>query len=351
MEALLQPLILAGGVGRRLWPVSTPAHPKQFLSLCGDKTMLQETVARLEGLGAGAPVVICAEAHRFVAAEQLRAAGIAARVMLEPFGRNTAPAIVLSALSARASGDDPVLLVLAADHAIGDAEAFRAAVQVALPLAEAGRLVTFGIVPTRAETGYGYIRRGAARAEGGYDVAAFVEKPDRSRAEGYLADGGYLWNSGMFVFKASALLDEIAQHRPDILAACEATLAASGEDADFFRIDAASFAECPACSIDYAVMEKTELAAVVPLDAGWSDIGSFAALWDLREKDEGGNVLSGSVMAEACSDCLIQSHDRPIVGIGLEGLVVVETGEGLLVAVKDKVQEVEKVVRRLNEAG
>lgn len=348
---MLQPVILAGGSGTRLWPISREERPKQFLSFFGGRSMLEETVLRLEGLRASAPLVVCNDAHRFLAAEQLRGLGGGGTVMLEPVGRNTAPAILLAAMRARAEGGDPLLLVLAADHAMADPGAFRAAVRLALPQAEAGRLVTFGIVPDRPETGYGYIRRGPTVGDGAFQVAAFVEKPDRVTAEGYLAGGEHFWNSGMFLFRASALIEETGRHAPEMVAACERAFAASREDADFLRIDAESFAACPAKSIDYAVMEKTTQAVMVPLDAGWSDIGSFAALWALREKDADGNALSGDVVAVASRNSLVEARSRLVALVGVEDLVVVETGDAVLVARRDRVQEIEAAVRQMKEAG
>jgi mannose-1-phosphate guanylyltransferase len=241
--------------------------------------------------------------------------------------------------------------VLAADHAMADPEAFRVAVRLALPEAEAGRLVTFGIVPDRPETGYGYIRRGAALGDGAFDVAAFVEKPDRATAEGYLAGGEHFWNSGMFLFRAGVLIEETGRHAPEMVAACERAFAASREDADFLRIDPESFAACPANSIDYAVMEKTDRAVMVPLDAGWSDIGSFAALWALRDKDGDGNALSGDVLAVASRNSLVEARSRLVALVGVEDLVVVETGDAVLVARRERVQEIEAAVRQMKEAG
>ena len=345
------PVILAGGAGTRLWPLSRQLNPKQFLALIGDRTMLQETALRLKGM-TSPPVVLCNEEHRFLAAEQLRAAGITdATVVLEPVGRNTAPAAALAALKATGGGDDPLLIVLAADHLIRDVEAFRRAVALAVPLAAEGKLVTFGVVPDRPETGYGYIERGAAIGEGAHAVARFVEKPDAETAERYAAGRAHLWNSGMFLFRASRYLEELTRERPDIVAACREALAGAESDLDFLRIARAAFEACPAVSIDYAVMETTRDAAVVPLDAGWSDIGSWSALWDVREKDSEGNAFKGDVLASGSANTLVQADHRLVAVVGTRDLVVIETKDALLVAHKDKVQEVRDIVEAIEADG
>ncbi|WP_231759523.1 mannose-1-phosphate guanylyltransferase/mannose-6-phosphate isomerase [Microbulbifer elongatus] len=345
------PVILCGGTGSRLWPLSREAYPKQFLSLVGSETMLQATALRLEGLAeVQAPILVCNESHRFAAAEQLQAVGRAAQsILLEPCARNTAPAIALAALAAVENGEDPLLLVLPADHVVGDRSAFQAAVTSATPLAEAGRLVTFGIVPTCAETGYGYIRSGAP-LDGGWEVAEFVEKPDLATAEKYVASGEFNWNSGMFLFRAARYLEELAQHQPEMLERCRAAFAGASRDLDFTRVDADVFARCPADSVDYAVMEKTEAAAVVPMDAGWSDVGSWSALWELAQKDEYGNLLQGDVLTEDASGCLVHGGDRLIGVLGVRDLVVVDTDDALMVADKSRVQDVKKLVAQLKHS-
>ncbi len=351
------PVILAGGAGTRLWPLSRELHPKQFLPLAGPQSMLQETVARLQGLPVQQPLVIANEAHRFLVAEQLRQCGaLAHNVLLEPAGRNTAPAVALAALHATGDGADPLLLVLAADHVIGDVAAFQHAVQTAIALAEAGCLVTFGIVPTAPETGYGYIRQGEPVSTGstvaaGYRVAAFVEKPARQLAEQYLASGNHLWNSGMFLLRASRYLAELGRYRPDILAACRAAMAQPQTDRDFVRVDAASFTACAAESIDYAVMEKTDAAVVVPMNAGWSDVGAFAALWDVLPKDADGNVLRGDVLAHDSQNNLLLSENALVATVGLRDTVVVQTKDAVLVASRDRVQDVKAIVAQLKAAG
>lgn len=345
------PVILCGGTGSRLWPLSREAYPKQFLSLVGSETMLQATALRLEGLAeVQAPILVCNESHRFAAAEQLQAVGRAAQsILLEPCARNTAPAIALAALAAVENGEDPLLLVLPADHVVADRSAFQAAVTSATPLAEAGRLVTFGIVPTCAETGYGYIRSGAP-LDGGWEVAEFVEKPDLATAEKYVASGEFNWNSGMFLFRAARYLEELAQHQPEMLERCRAAFAGASRDLDFTRVDADVFARCPADSVDYAVMEKTEAAAVVPMDAGWSDVGSWSALWELAQKDEYGNLLQGDVLTEDTSGCLVHGGDRLIGVLGVRDLVVVDTDDALMVADKSRVQDVKKLVAQLKHS-
>jgi mannose-1-phosphate guanylyltransferase len=347
---MLLPVILAGGSGTRLWPLSRELFPKQFHALAGKLTMLQETVSKLDGLDCASPLVICNEEHRFIAAEQLRQIGDdGATILLEPAGRNTAPAIALAALYASRSGDDPLLLVLAADHLIRQAERFRESVEKAVPLAEEGKLVVFGVAPDRPETGYGYIRRGAALGENGFTVDRFEEKPDRARAEAYVGDGGYDWNSGMFLFRASVYLAELKRFRPDILEACEQAVASVSQDMDFVRVDGKKFAASPAISIDYAVMEKTADAVMVPLDAGWSDIGSWSALHDVQERDEQGNVLVGDVLALDSRDTLVRAESRLVTVVGVENLVVVETKDAVMVAHRDHVQNVKEMVERLRE--
>lgn len=349
---MLLPVIMAGGSGSRLWPLSRTLYPKQFLSLNSRLTMLQETLRRLEKIEHSPSLIICNEAHRFIVAEQLRKEELKhSGILLEPDGRNTAPAVTLAALQARIMGDDPILLVLAADHEIQDEDGFTQAILKAKVFAENGKLVTFGIVPTTAETGYGYIKTGDRLDGDGYKVAAFVEKPELELAEKYLNDGGYLWNSGMFMFKASTFLNELRQFRPDILTSCEESLEASKQDLDFIRIDNEAFGCCPEESIDYAVMENTSEAVVVPLNAKWSDVGSWSALWEISSKDENGNAVRGDVLLEDSSDSYLYSQHRLIGAVGIKDLVVVETKDAVLVAHKDKVQQVKNIVAQLKKSN
>lgn len=350
---MLFPVIMAGGSGSRLWPLSRQLNPKQFLPLVDAKlSMLQATIQRLTGLEVARPCLICNEEHRFLVAEQLRQLNTqSARIILEPVGRNTAPAIALAALQALQEADDPTLLVLAADHVIQDVEAFHRSVEASIPLAEDGKLVTFGIVPTHPETGYGYIERGEKAGECGFGVARFIEKPDYATAVEYLSDGNFLWNSGMFMFRAQRYLDELERFNPAIFTACCDAMAAGRRDLDFIRVDAKAFASCPADSVDYAVMEKTADAVVMPLDAGWSDIGSWSALWDISNKDQDGNVLKGDVIAHSTANTYIHSDHRLVATVGVSDLVIVETKDAVLVAHKDKVQDVKKIVERINADG
>lgn len=365
-RADIVPIILSGGSGTRLWPLSTAATPKQFLRLLGDKTLFQETVLRSRGLpGLADPIVVCNVAHRRLVAEQLDEIGVGAgAIVLEPAGRNTAPAIAVAALLAlrdrasalgsapetdSAAGADPVLLVLPADHVITDAAAFREAVGAAVGAARAGRLVTFGIVPAHPETGYGYIEQGDSDgdADGQWArVERFVEKPDRATAERYVDSGRYLWNSGMFVFGAGALLAELGRLAPEILAACEQALAGSSVEAGITRLGDA-FLASPSDSIDYAVMEKTDRAAVVPLDAGWSDVGSWAALHDVLAKDGEGNALRGNVATLGVSGSLVIAGSRKIAVIGLDDVVVIESKDALLVVTKEASQRVKEAQAKL----
>ncbi len=361
----ISPVILSGGAGTRLWPLSRELYPKQLLPLVGEQTMLQETLLRLEGLPEmQPPLVVCNEAHRFLVAEQLRAIHIfPAAILLEPVGRNTAPAVAVAALQATATGDDPLLLVLPADHVIRDADALRQAILVAVGPADAGALLTFGIVPKTPETGYGYIKKGANSefriqdSEGDpaklgvFDVAEFVEKPDRQTAEKYLASGNYLWNSGMFLFRASVFLEELSMQAPEMLSACRRAWEGRGSDLDFTRIDTDAFVSCPSDSIDYAIMEKTERAAVVPLDAGWSDVGSWSALWEVGNGSEDGNVRHGDVIDIAVENSYLYADSRLVAAIGLKDVVVVEMPDAVLVAAKDRVQDVKRVVEHLQLLG
>ncbi|WP_371189631.1 mannose-1-phosphate guanylyltransferase/mannose-6-phosphate isomerase [Thalassotalea maritima] len=346
---MIKPVIMAGGSGSRLWPLSRKLLPKQFLKIASDNTMIQETVLRLKGLQVSEPTTICNEEHRFVVAEQLREIDQLGSIILEPVGRNTAPAIALAAFNEVNAGNDPVMLVLAADHVIADVEAFHSAVVNAQALAEAGKLVTFGVVPTHAETGYGYIKRGQQK-DSGIVVDSFVEKPDLETAQQYLASGDYYWNSGMFMFKASRYLEELNKFNPDMYLACQASIKHTAADMDFVRIDANAFAECPDDSIDYAVMEKTDAAVVVSLDANWNDIGSFSAIWDIQEKDENGNVLKGDVLTQGCTNNLVIAESKLVATVGMENTIVVQTKDSILVANKDKVQDVKKIVEQLKSS-
>ncbi|MFL9786810.1 mannose-1-phosphate guanylyltransferase/mannose-6-phosphate isomerase [Vibrio cyclitrophicus] len=345
---MILPIILAGGSGSRLWPMSRAQLPKQFLSLVSNTTMLQDTVHRLRSIPHKPCMFICNEEHRFMLAEQLRQADMPhSGILLEPVGRNTAPAIALAAIQACENGDDPLLLVLAADHVIANPSEFSRCIARAVPLAEKGRLVTFGIVPTSPETGYGYIKQGASIDGYGFAVDAFVEKPDLDAANRYLTSGNYLWNSGMFLFRASRFLEELSKHQPKILSQCQAALDKAKLDLDFIRLDSEAFKACPDDSIDYAVMEKTDSAAVVSLDAGWSDVGSWSALWEVSNKDESGNSLRGDVFTDQTKGSYVIAQDRLVATVGVENLVVVETKDAVLVAHMDKVQDVKNIVNSL----
>ncbi|MDN3679472.1 mannose-1-phosphate guanylyltransferase/mannose-6-phosphate isomerase [Vibrio tapetis subsp. quintayensis] len=356
---MLYPVIMAGGTGSRLWPLSRELYPKQFLKVTGELSMLQQTFTRLEGLEYKAPLLICNEEHRFLAAEQVRIGGFEhSGIILEPVGRNTAPAIGLAALHAlkQVEGTDvePILLVLAADHLIQNQTAFQQSVNQALVHAEAGQLVTFGIVPTAAETGYGYIKRGTPN-DVAFKVDSFVEKPDLSTAKAYLDSDEYYWNSGMFLFKASQYIKELGVHHPEILAACVKAMNATQDDLDFVRVDKRAFEECPSNSIDYAVMEPvcapegSGKLVVVPMDAGWSDVGSWSALWDVSEKDSQNNVHRGDVLAVKSSNNYIHAENKMIATIGIDNLVVVETKDAILVADKAQVQDVKSIVQQLKD--
>ena len=345
------PVILSGGAGTRLWPLSRELYPKQFLPLAGEHSLLQQTVLRLTGLpDLAPPLVVCNEEHRFLVAEQLRAANVqGAEILLEPAGRNTAPAVALAALHVQARhGDDALLLVLPSDHVIADDAAFRRAVQAGVAAAQAGGLVTFGVQPTRPETGYGYIRTGAALDAGAArQVAAFVEKPDAERAAQYLASGEYLWNGGMFLLGAGSYLGELKRHAPAIADACEAAFDDVRADLDFVRVRREAFLASPSDSIDYAVMERTDRAAVVALDAGWSDVGSWDALLDVQPRDAAGNVISGDVLVDKVSGSLIRSEGRLVAALGVKDLVIVETADAVLVADRAHAQDVKRLVERL----
>jgi mannose-1-phosphate guanylyltransferase/mannose-6-phosphate isomerase len=340
----LYPVILSGGSGTRLWPLSREHYPKQLLCLTGEGTLLQQTVRRLDGMDAVAdPLLVCNEEHRFLVAEQIRGIGKrATQIILEPAGRNTAPAATLAALALTRRESDALMLVMPADHVIRDVNAFQRAIRDGIQLAERGMLVTFGVVPTAPETGYGYIRRGE-----GNKVARFVEKPDLATAQGYLQSGDYLWNSGIFLMRVDVWLGEIERCRPDILRACRAAYDQGKQDADFYRADAQPFAGCPSDSIDYAVMEKTTHAEVVPLDSGWSDIGAWAALWQVGDQDSAGNVLQGDVLTHATRNALVIAQHRLVATVGLDDVIVVETADAVLVAHKNQSQNVREIVEQL----
>ncbi len=348
---MIIPVIMAGGSGTRLWPLSRSLYPKQFFPLVNNNTMLQETLLRLNGLDSSQPITISNEAHRFIVAEQLNNIGQLGTIILEPEGRNTAPAIALAAnVAIESDAEDPLFLVLAADHVIDNEQEFINTVNRAIPLAEEGKLVTFGIVPNSAHTGYGYIKRGAVEGTG-FKVEQFIEKPNLQAAESYLESGDFYWNSGMFLFKASRYLEELKAHRPDIFDACEEALKSRTTDMGFVRVDQEAFLKCPEDSIDYAVMEKTTEAVVVPLDAGWNDIGSWSALWEVDQKDDNGNATRGDVILHDTKNCLAHGGERLIATVGLEDIVIVDTKDAVMVAHKDKVQDVKKVVEQLKADG
>ena len=349
---MIFPVILAGGVGSRLWPNSRALLPKQFIRFPQQQgTLFQTTLTRLAGLeNLAPPIVVCNENHRFLVAEQLREIGQSdAIIMLEPVGRNTAPAVAMAAIEALTADADASLLVLPADHIILDLEALHQAIRDGFQLAINNSLVTFGIVPGGPETGYGYIKKGSPLEQGdGFGVEKFVEKPDLETAKSYFSDGAYLWNSGMFMFKASTYLDELERHGPDMLECCRNAFNAIERDADYARISEQLFELCPSDSIDYAIMEKTDRAAVVPLDAQWNDLGAWSALWDIADKDEQGNAISGDVLLEGVSGSYLQADSRMIAAVGISDLVVVESSDAVLVAAKDQVQQVKRIVEKLD---
>ena len=369
------PVIMAGGSGTRLWPLSRTAFPKQFLALNSHLTMLQQTAARLDGIATEQPLVICNEEHRFLVAEQMRQKGYKASILLEPVGRNTAPAIALAAIQAlQAAGEGgkpPVMLILAADHVIKDTKAFQAAVKELLPAVEAGKVGTLGIVPTEPSTGYGYIQVGdvSAGSQALFSVKEFVEKPDLETAQRYMQEqtpqgtNKWLWNSGMFMIRADRYLEALKQYRPDIFAACEQAMAGTAEDFDFVRVDAEAFKACPDESIDYAIMEPLskedgDQILVTPLNAGWSDVGSWSALWDIANKDENdnavmvtGNAETRDIILKQTKGCFVSASNRLVTTLGVEDLVIVDTPDALLVAAKDKVQDVKSIVADIKADG
>ncbi len=347
------PVIMAGGSGSRLWPLSRSMFPKQFLVL-NDKnnlTMLQSTIERIDGMSTLEPIIITNEQHRFIVAEQLREYDIKSRIILEPAGRNTAPAIALAAFEAVKYGEDPILLILAADHVVLNKEAFQQSIKHALVQAELGYLVTFGIVPTSPETGYGYIHRGREIDKNAYKVEQFVEKPSLEIAQKYIASGDYYWNSGCFMFKASSYLNELKQFSPEIYDICEKATKKMLKDIDFIRVDENEFLKCPDDSVDYAVMEKTDKGIVVPMDAGWSDVGSWSALWDVSDKDQNQNSYRGDVIMKNTSNCYIYAPNKLVAAVGLDNIVIVDTKDAVLVADKSRVQEVKQVVEQLKGEG
>ena len=361
MQTLI-PVILSGGSGTRLWPLSREKYPKQLLPLIGEDSLLQATIRRIEGLTdirLEAPMVVCNEEYRFVIAEQLRLMDKAGTILLEPVGRNTAPALTLAALAAMREGGDPILLVMPADHVILDTAAFQTVVRKGMALATEGAVVTFGITPDSPETGFGYIQSGAAFGEGGAcHIARFVEKPDLATAQAYLDDGSYLWNSGLFMLRASVWLAAIAIYRQDILAACRAAWDQGSADGEFLRVNKEAFAQCPSDSIDYAVMERIAAddnalpsGVVIPLAAGWSDVGAWDSLWQVLPKDDEGNVSQGDVLLHDCRNTLVMSGGRLVACVGVEDVVVVETPDAILVVHKNKTQDVKKIVDSLKREG
>jgi mannose-1-phosphate guanylyltransferase/mannose-6-phosphate isomerase len=350
----ITPVLLSGGSGTRLWPVSRALHPKQLQAFGGDHTMLQETALRLAGPGFAAPMVVCNDDHRFTIAAQLQSIGLTPQsIVLEPQGRNTAPAAAVAALILSEVSPDALMLLAASDHVIDDVEAFHAAVNVAAVAAREGYLVSVGVTPTRPETGYGYIDRGAelSSAQGVFAVNRFVEKPDRVTAERFLSSGGYLWNASIFLFKARTYLEELTKHAPDVLAQVQVALKHGRRDLDFLRLDRDAFAKCRSISIDYAVMERTSRAAVVPADIGWSDVGSWSLLWERGQKDASGNVTTGDVIIEDGKGNLIRSDSRLVAALGVENLVIVSTNDAVLVAARERDQDVKHIVDQLLKAG
>ena len=342
----LRAIIMAGGHGSRLWPYSRSKHPKQFLRINSDNTMLQDTANRLSSLKVDSSITICNEEHRFFVAEQLNKIDKLGSIILEPYSRNTAPAVALAALL---SEEDDLLLVLAADHVINDEVEFQESVKLAIPHATANKLVTFGVIPTKPHTGYGYIKRGNQYNLGSYDVEKFVEKPNLDDANSFVSSKEYYWNSGMFLFKASKYLEELETYRPDIYKACQKAVSGINLDADFTRVSEEDFKNCDNESIDFAVMENTKDAVVVPLSSGWSDIGSWSSLWDIIEKNEEGNSINGDVISHDVKNCLIQGNDRLISAVGVEDLIIVDSKDALLVSSKANSEDVKLIVEDLKK--
>ncbi|PJX20548.1 mannose-1-phosphate guanylyltransferase/mannose-6-phosphate isomerase [Advenella sp. S44] len=348
--SLIIPVILAGGAGTRLWPLSREAYPKQFLTLAGERSLLQQTWLGIAGLAGRSPIVVASEEHRFIVSEHLRQVNVSpSALLLEPVGRNTAPAVAVAALQAYEMGLDPLLLVLPSDHVIADADQFTLAVKLAADAAEQGKLVTFGIKPTHPETGYGYIKRHPG--SGIQPVEQFVEKPGLAVAQEYVHSGRYVWNSGIFLFKASIYLAELRTYRPDILSLCYEALKQSSVDLDFIRLNRELFEKIPAISVDYAVMEKTTKAVVLELDAGWSDIGSWDSLWEASHPDANGNVNVGEVISRDCTNMLTLSESRLVATLGLDDIIVVDTVDALLVAHRSRSQDIKQIVADLKKQG
>jgi len=345
---MIVPVILSGGSGTRLWPLSRKLYPKQFINLVNETTLFQDTILRLPE-DVAEPLIICIEEHRFLAAEQLREIGKKTKgIILEPEGRNTAPAVALAALQFINKGEDPILLVLSADHLIENIEAFHQSITIASELAENNKLITFGVVPDKAETGYGYIEANINNTDDYYSIKSFTEKPSQKNAKKYLDSVNYLWNSGMFMFKASVYLSELEKFEPEILSACKKSCTTENIDSDFIRIDNDAFHQCPNESIDYAVMEHTKNGVVVPLDANWSDVGSWSLLWDIKTKDNNDNVSEGDVFLEDVKNTYTYSSNRLVSVIGVSNLVIVDTQDALLVADKQQTHNIKKIVARLN---
>jgi len=347
------PVILSGGSGTRLWPLSRKQYPKQYLPLAGDNTMLQETILRLNGLDNLAdPIIICNADHRFLVAEQCQQIDIASpTILLEPVGRNTAPAIAAAALQSLKQTDDSVLLVLSADHVIQDVDVFHEAINIACQQAQEGKLATFGIVPTDANTGYGYIKASKDKPDGAYKVEEFVEKPNLETAQSYLEQGNYLWNSGMFMFKATTLIDELTTHSPEIVTSVNDAVNNAEQDLDFIRLDKTTFESSPSDSIDYALMEKSDNVVVVPLDAQWNDIGSWSALYDIGTKDSQGNVIKGDVITQDTTNTYINADHHMVAAIGVDNLIIIDTPDATFIATQDKAQEVKSIVESLQASG
>jgi len=343
------PVILSGGSGTRLWPLSRKQYPKQYLPLASDNTMLQETILRLNGIdNLSDPIIVCNSDHRFLVAEQCKQIGIISPIiLLEPIGRNTAPAIAAAALQSLKKSDDSVLLVLSADHVIQDIEAFHRAIDIARKQAQTGKLTTFGIIPTDANTGYGYIKLSKDINDGAYNAEEFIEKPDLKTAKSYLGQGSYLWNSGMFMFQPDVLIDELTTHSPDIVASVKDAINNAAQDFDFIRLNKEAFELSPSNSIDYALMEKSKSVVVVPLDVGWSDVGSWTALYDLGVKDRHGNVINGDVVIQNTTNTYINANHHLVVAIGVDNLIVVDTADATFIATQNKAQEVKSIVESM----